>query len=119
MHSRLKLSVRILIRIGEISLHGRRLPAPRTSHQSLHDHRYGPSYATPARSIKSIGLYPSYDIEETTPEIERLIARIAAGAPPLAERRSGSRGAPRRAVGPWAKARLPLSPKPARVRALL
>jgi len=119
MASRLAFPERFIVPIGEISLHGRRFPAPRSAHEFLRDHRYGPSYATPARSIKSIGLYPSYDIEETTPEIERLIARIAAGDQRLAELRSGSRGSHRRAVELWHKAGLPISPNPARVSALL
>jgi LicD family len=119
MASRLAFPERFIAPIGEISLYGRRFPAPTSVHEFLRDHRYGPGYATPARSIKSIRLYPSYDIEETTPEIERLIARIAAGDQRLAELRSDSRGSHRRAVELWQKAALPISPSPARVNALL
>ena len=119
MASRLAFPERFIAPLGEVSLHGRHFPAPTPVHEFLRDHRYGPGYATPARPIRSIGLYPSFDIEETTPEVERLIARIAAGDERLAQLRSDSRWSHRRAVELWQKAGLPISPNARRVGAVL
>jgi hypothetical protein len=119
MASRLAFPERFIAPLGEVSLHGRHFPAPRPVHEFLRDHRYGPRYATPARPIRSIRLYPSFDIEETTPEVERLITRIAAGDERLAQLRSDSRWSHRRAVELWQKAGLPISPNARRVGAVL
>jgi hypothetical protein len=119
MASRLAFPERFIAPLGEVSLHGRHFPAPRPVHEFLRDHRYGPGYATPARPIRSIRLYPSFDIEETTPEVERLITRIAAGDERLAQLRSDSRWSHRRAVELWQKAGLPISPNARRVGAVL
>ena len=119
MASRLAFPERFIAPLGEVSLDGRRYPAPAPVHEFLRDHRYGPCYATPAPPIRSIRLYPSFDIDETTPEIERLIARLAAGDWRLAQLRSASRGSHRRAVELWQKAGLPISPNARRVSAVL
>jgi LicD family len=119
MASRLAFPERFITPLGEVSLHGRPFPAPRPVHEFLRDHRYGPGYATPARPIRSIRLYPSFDIEETTPEVERLITRIAAGDERLAQLRSDARWSHLRAVELWQKAGLPIFPNARRVGAVL
>lgn len=119
MASRLAFPERFIAPLGEVSLHGRRFPAPSSVHEFLRDHRYGPGYAVPARPVISIRLYPNFDIEESTPEVEALIARMAAGDWRLAQLRSRSRWSHRRAVELWQKAGLPISPNPSRVSALL
>lgn len=119
MASRLAFPERFIAPLGEASLHGRRFPAPAPVHEFLREHRYGPGYATPAPPIKSLKLYPSFDIAETTPEIERLIARIAASEQRLGQLRSESRWSHLRAVELWQKAGLPISPDADRVGAVL
>ncbi len=119
MVSRLAFPESFIAPLGEVSLHGRRFPAPSPAHEFLRDHRYGPGYATPARPIRTVGLYPSFDIEETTPEVERLLARIVAGDERLAELRSCSRWSHRRAGELWVKAALPIFPSTRRVSAVL
>jgi len=119
MASRLAFSERFIAPLGEVSLHGRAYPAPAHVHEFLREHRYGPGYATPAPPIKSAGLYQDFDIEETTPEIERLLERIGAGDRRLGELRSRSRFSHHRAFELWQKAALPISPNTRRVRAVL
>jgi hypothetical protein len=119
MASRLAFPERFIAPLGEVSLHGRRFPAPAPAHAFLRDHRYGPGYATPAPPIKSVKLYPNFDIAETTPEIERLIARIAATEQRLGQLRSESRWSHRRAVELWQKTGLPIIPNADRVNAVL
>jgi hypothetical protein len=119
MASRLAFPERFIAPLGEASLHGRRFPAPAPVHEFLREHRYGPGYATPAPPIKSLKLYPSFDIAETTPEIERLIARIAASEQRLGQLRSESGWSHLRAVEMWQKAGLPISPDAGRVGAVL
>jgi hypothetical protein len=104
---------------GEVSLHGRRFPAPRAAHEFLRDHRYGPHYATPTRPIRSVRLYPKFDIEDATPEVEGLLARISEGDLRLAQLRSRARWSRHRAVELWQKAGLPIAPDARRVRAVL
>jgi hypothetical protein len=119
MASRLAFPERFITPLGEVSLHGRRFPAPAPCHEFLREHRYGPGYATPAPPIKSLKLYPDFDIAETTPEIERLIGRIAAREQRLGQLRSESRWSHLRAVELWQKAGLPISPDAGRVGAVL
>src|SRR5437660_2469151 len=106
MASREAFPERFISPLGEATLHGRSFPAPSSAHEFLREHRYGPGYATPARAIKSIHLYPRFDIAETTPEIERLLARIATGDQRLAQLRSESRCSHHRPVEIWQKAAL-------------
>jgi hypothetical protein len=119
MAARLAFPERFIAPLGEVSLHGRRFPAPEPVHEFLREHRYGPGYATPAPPIKSLKLYPNFDVAETTPEIERLIARIAASEQRLGQLRSESRWAHLRAVELWQKAGLPISADAGRVGAVL
>jgi hypothetical protein len=119
MASRVAFPERFITPLGEASLHGRRFPAPAPVHEFLREHRYGPGYATPAPPIKSLKLYPNFDIAETTPEIERLIARIAASEQRLGQVRSESPRSHLRAVELWQKAGLPISPDAGRVGSVL
>jgi hypothetical protein len=119
MASRLAFPERLIAPLGEVSLHGRRFPASKSVHEFLRDHRYGPGYAVPARPVRSIRLYPSFDIEESTLEVEHLIARLAADDWRLAQLRSASRWSHNRAVEVWQKAGLPISPNRSRVSTLV
>lgn len=119
MASRLAFPERFIAPLGEVSLHGRRFPAPSPADEFLRDHRYGSGYATPGPRVISGKLYPSFDITVTTPEIERLIERIAAGERRLGQLRSESRWSHSRAVELWQKSGLPTSPDPGRVSAVL
>ena len=119
MGSRLAFPERFIAPLGEVSLHGRPFPAPAPVDEFLREHRYGPGWATPAPPIKSLRLYPNFDIAETTPEIERLIGRIAASEQRLGQVRSESRWSHLRGVELWQKAGLPISADAGRVRAVL
>ena len=119
MASRLAFPTRFIEPLGEVCLHGRSLPAPAPTHEFLRNHRYGPRYATPTAQIKSVRLYPGFDIEDATPEIDRLIARIALRDQRLGQLRVKSRWAHNRVLELWQKAALPISPEPSRVGAVL
>jgi hypothetical protein len=119
MASRLEFPERFISPLGEVSLHGRSLPAPAPVHEFLREHRYGPGYATPAPPIKSSKLYQGFDIAETTPEIESLVERIATGDRRLGQLRGRARWSHHRAFELWQKTALPISPDRRRVSAVL
>jgi hypothetical protein len=119
MGSRLAFPERFIAPLGVVSLHGRTYPAPGSVDEFLREHRYGPRWATPVPPIKATGLYEGFDIEETTPEIERLVDRIGAAERRLGELRGRSRWSHHRAFELWQKAGQPISPDARRVRSVL
>src|SRR5436305_1740174 len=120
MASRVVFPERFIAPLGEVSLNGQRLPAPAPVEEFLREHRYGPGWTTPAPPVKSTKYYPSsFDIAETTPQIESLFERIAADEQRLAQVSSESHRLHSRAGELWAKSGLPISPYPRRVDAAL
>lgn len=118
MASRLAFPLRFVEPLGQATLHGRSFPAPQPAPALLRDHRYGPDWEKPARPIRSVGLYPSFDLDEMTPELEHLLERIAAGDERLAALRRAARRSDARAAELWQKAGLPISPPPRRLAAV-
>lgn len=122
MAGRLAFPERFVTDLEHVELHGRSLPAPAPVHEFLRDHRYGPDYATPRRPILSVRLYPSFDLDEATPEVNALIDHIADGDQRLLSLRTGgprSRWSHHRAVEIWQKAGLPLKPTARHLSAVL
>jgi hypothetical protein len=119
MAERLAFPERFIAPLGEVALNGRRFPTPTPVEEFLREHRYGPGWTTPAPPIRSLRYYPSFDITETTPEIESLIERIATSEQRLGELRLQSRRSRGRAAELWQKTGLPIEPGPCRVEAVL
>jgi len=119
MAGRLVFPERFITPLGEVSLNGRRVPAPTPVEEFLREHRYGPGWATPAPPMKSMRYYPSFDIAETTPEIDGLIARIAADEQRLSQVASESRRLQGRGPELWVKSGLPISADARRIDAML
>jgi hypothetical protein len=120
MASRVAFPERFIAPLGEVTLDGRSFPAPTAVEEFLREHRYGPGWETPAPPVKSMKYYPnSFDVSETTPEIEGLIERIAAEEQRLSQLASESRRLHSRGGELWTKAGLPIHPDPRRVDALL
>ncbi|TMM17824.1 MAG: hypothetical protein E6F96_08010 [Actinobacteria bacterium] len=120
MASRVTFPERFITPLGEVPLNGRSFPAPKSVEEFLREHRYGPGWETPAPPVKSVKYYPrSFDIADTTPEIESLFERIASYEQRLAQVASEARGLHSRAGELWAKSGLPISPDPRRVAAVL
>jgi hypothetical protein len=119
MSARLAFPERFLGRLVDVSLYGRHFPAPAPAHEFLRDHRYGPDYDVPTRPILSVGLYPTFDLDEATPAVERLLSHIASRDQRLAQLRSASRWSRHRAFELWQKAALPISPAPGYLREVL
>jgi len=120
MAARLTFPERFIAPLGEVSLNGHTLPAPAPVEEFLREHRYGPAWGTPAPPVKSMKYYPSsFDIAETTPQIESLFERIAADEQRLAQVASESHRLHSRAGELWAKSGLPISADPRRIDAVL
>jgi LicD family len=120
MASRVVFPERFILPLGEVALNGHSFPAPTSVEEFLREHRYGPGWETPAPPVKSVKYYPSsFDIAETTPEIEGLFERIAADEQRMAQVASESHRLHSRAGELWAKSGLPISPDPRRVDAVL
>lgn len=119
MASRLAFPERFISPLGEVSLHERAFPAPEPVEEFLSEHRYGPDYATPAPPIRSVKLYPSFDLGECTHELEQLIARLGEGDRRLGQLTRESRLSDYRVVQLWQKTGLPVCPQAARVTELL
>jgi LicD family len=118
MSGRIVFPERFIAPPGEVSLNGQRLPAPAPVEEFLREHRYGPDWGTPAPPMKSMKYYPSFDIAATTPEIQGLLERIAAGEQRLSQ--SSESGRSRGRAGElWAKSGLPIHPDARRMEAVL
>ena len=77
MHDRASFPAAFVDELGEVELHGRRLPAPAHAERLLAEHRYGPDWRTPIRPVVSLGNRPVVLADEMTDATRELLPRVA------------------------------------------
>ncbi len=77
MHDRDAFPVEYVSNLGEVTLHGRALPAPQPAGDFLRDHRYGPAYLVPMRPIMTLAARPLIPSDEMTESATRLLGLAA------------------------------------------
>jgi hypothetical protein len=77
MHERGAFPVEYVSRLDEVTLHGRKFPAPRPAGDFLRDHRYGPEYLVPMRPILTLAARPLIPSDEMTESATRLLGLAA------------------------------------------
>jgi len=77
MHDRTSFPVELVETLGEVTLNGRRLPAPSDPYRLLDQHRYGADYLTPTRPIVSLGARQVIESAEMTAAAAALVSLVA------------------------------------------
>ena len=116
MHDRSAFPAELVETLGEVTLHGRRLPAPSDPHRLLEQHRYGIDYLVPTRPIVSLQarqVIESTDMTDAATALVSLVAERDAHLRGLARGRLPFAGSRRWDSGPGkflTRAVLPLRP---------
>ena len=77
MHDRTSFPVELVETLGEVTLNGRRLPAPSEPHRLLEEHRYGADYLIPTRPIVSSPARQMIESAEMTAAAAALVSLVA------------------------------------------
>jgi len=77
MHDRTSFPVELVATLGEVTLNGRRLPAPSDPHRLLEQHRYGVDYLIPTRPIVSLPARQVIESAEMTDAAAALVSLVA------------------------------------------
>jgi len=123
MHDRSSFPPELVETLGEVTLHGRRLPAPSDPHRLLEQHRYGVGYLTPTRPIVSLQarqVIGSTEMTDAAAALVSLVAERDAQLRGIARGRLPFAGSARWDTGPGrflARAMLPLEPDHLRLNA--
>jgi hypothetical protein len=104
---------------GSVSLYGKRFPTPAPADRFLREHRYGPGYMTPSRSLGYCFRF-RFQIgpEELTPAVQEAVDAVAAGDARLCELVKRSPALWPRAWWWWRVSGLPVRPDPSRFEQL-
>jgi hypothetical protein len=77
MHDRSSFPAELVETLGEVTLNGRRLPAPSDPHRLLEQHRYGIDYLIPTRPIVSLPARQVIGSTEMTDAAAALVSLVA------------------------------------------